>query len=33
MRNDWKLTRLETALFITAATLAATGFVWAAGIG
>jgi hypothetical protein len=33
MRNDWTLTRLETALFIAAATLAATGFVWAAGIG
>ena len=32
MRRDWKLTRLETALFIAGATLAATGFVLAAGI-
>jgi hypothetical protein len=33
MRNDWTLTQLETALFIAGATLAASGFVWAAGIG
>jgi hypothetical protein len=31
MRNDWTLTRLETALFIVAATLMASGFVWASG--
>jgi hypothetical protein len=32
MRNDWTLTRLETALFITGVTLIASGFVWATGI-
>ncbi len=31
MRNDWTLTRLETALFITSVTLMASGFVWASG--
>jgi hypothetical protein len=30
MRNDWTLTRLETALFITGVTLIASGFAWAA---
>jgi hypothetical protein len=33
MRTDWTLTRLETALFIAGATLMASGFLWAAGIG
>jgi hypothetical protein len=33
MRNDWTLTRLETALFVASVTLVAGGFVWAAGIG
>lgn len=33
MRNDWTLTRLETALFITGVTIAAGGFMWAAGLG
>ena len=29
MRSDWTLTRLEMALFVVAAALVATGFVWA----
>jgi hypothetical protein len=31
MRSDWTLTRFETALFIVAAALMASGFVWASG--
>jgi hypothetical protein len=31
MRNDWTLTRLETALFIASVMLVAGGFMWATG--
>ena len=31
MRSDWTLTRLETALFIVAATLMVSVFVWSSG--
>jgi hypothetical protein len=31
MRGDWEMSRLETALFIAAATLMASGFMLAAG--
>jgi hypothetical protein len=31
MRSDWTLTRLESTLFILAATLVASGFLWATG--
>jgi hypothetical protein len=33
MRNNWMLTRLETALFVAAVMLMAGGVVWATGIG
>jgi hypothetical protein len=33
MRNNWIMTRLETAIFITGVTLLAGGAVWAAAIG
>jgi len=33
VRSDWTLTPLEAVLFIAGVTLAAGGFVWAAGIG
>jgi hypothetical protein len=29
MRSDWTLTRLEMAIFVVAAAVVATGFVWA----
>ena len=31
MRGDWEMTRLETALFIAAATIMAGGFMLATG--
>ena len=33
MRDNWELTQLETALFITSVTLMVGGFLWATGIG
>jgi len=33
MRNNWILTRLETAIFIAGVTLLAGGVVWATAIG
>jgi len=33
MRNNWILTRLETAIVITGVTLLAGGVVWATAIG
>jgi hypothetical protein len=33
MRNNWILTRLETAIFIAGVTLLAGGAMWATAIG